>query len=277
MEEASKIKKLALKSLKGKWKDAFLLTFIFSFIVFAIYLLEYFSQFNDIIYLIVALFVFVITIPLNYGFTAAIYKLKKNNSISYFDSIKFAFKNFRKSWSIFGNTILKILPLFIIFFLVSLILAIGSTIIADSNIYISDISSISNLNQIEKIGVILSIAGLIGYLICLILLVPQFLKYSLTFFIALDNPNLSSKKIVKESAKLMKNKKWSLFKIFISFIFWAIVALIPYSIFIDIFSLPILGLAAFLISYSLLIPYIIFTFIEYYESIKLENLETEKH
>lgn len=271
MEESAKYRKLARQRLKGFWKDSFIVSFFFVYTLTLLYLLEYYAQTNDILYVLTMLFVFIVTFPLNYGYFATVYKIRNLKKYSYFDVFILTFKNFKRALSILLNILIKILPFFILFLVTVMILAFGTTVIINSNSTVENLSSFNLMDNTTKIGVVSFFIGLIGYIICIILFIPKFLLYSLSFLIGINEPELKPKQIVEKSAYLMKRHRIKLFSLLISFIFWAIIALIPFTICLDILRLPLVGLTVFLLCFSLLLPYVIFSVIEFYEDRKKEN------
>lgn len=265
MEESNKIRKAARKSLSGKWKEAFYINLVFCFIVVILALLQYYMQFNNIAYFIATLITFIVAIPLQYGLFASLYKLRNNEKVAYFDSIKLGLKNFKRAWSITARILLKILPILLFLFVAALIMSVGATIVAKSNIKIDSLSAFNVLDKNGKLGIILVLCGMLGYLIFTILLVPKLLLYAPTYIIGFNNNELNSKEVLLKSKKIMKGNRVDLFKLLISFIFWIIIAFIPYSILVDALNLPIIGLVVFVFCYALLLAYILMSIIEFYE------------
>ena len=74
--------------------------------------------------------------------------------------------------------------------------------------------------------------------------------YQLSYFIAIDNPDLSSKEAVLKSRELMTNNRWNLFKLQFSFIGWIILSAFT-------FGIGLLWVA----------PYMLFSIISFYESL----------
>lgn len=66
------------------------------------------------------------------------------------------------------------------------------------------------------------------FLWSLLLLVPGIIKglsYSMTYFILLDNPEMSNNAAIEESMRMMDGHKWQFFKLYLSFIGWAILCI----------------------------------------------------
>lgn len=79
-------------------------------------------------------------------------------------------------------------------------------------------------------------------------------RYSMTFFIIADEPELSGAAAIKKSKEMMKGHKWELFVLLFSFFWWYI-----------------LGIITFGLAYIYIIPYIEATVVNFYEKIKTEN------
>lgn len=80
-------------------------------------------------------------------------------------------------------------------------------------------------------------------------------RYSMTFFIIADEPELSGAAAIKKSKEMMKGHKWELFVLLFSFFWWYI-----------------LGIITFGLAYIYIIPYIEATVVNFYEKIKTENV-----
>jgi len=72
---------------------------------------------------------------------------------------------------------------------------------------------------------IMTIVGLILVIVADIWYIARSLLYSLSVFVAYDNPNMSSLEVVNESARMMKGNRWKIVLLSLSFIGWAILAL----------------------------------------------------
>ena len=91
----------------------------------------------------------------------------------------------------------------------------------------------------------------------LLLIVPGIIKslsYSMTFFVLRDNPHLSNNAAIEKSMQLMDGHKMQLFRLYLSFIGWFILALLT------------LG-----IGFILLVPYVNTTLAHFYEQLKAED------
>lgn len=91
-----------------------------------------------------------------------------------------------------------------------------------------------------------------------LLVIPGIVKafsYSMTPFILVDRPELSTREAIHESRRMMKGRKWELFCLALSFLGWMI-----------------LGIFTLFIGYLWLIPYMQTSFAAFYQNI----LEEEK-
>jgi len=198
---ASDIKKEARNALRGKWGTAIC-------IILVSLALSYIGN------LVTKLSVFylIIDIPLTFGLTASFIKLKRDKKVSTSDFLKDGFANFCKSWEICFLTLKKLtLPIIcIILTIIILNIIIGYT-------YSPVIMHLPNSSKpsilINIILILLPLATLIyGY--------SKFLLYSLSYYIAYDNPELSSKECVLKSETLMKGNRINYLLLKFSFLGW---------------------------------------------------------
>lgn len=237
----SEIRKDAREALAGKWGKAACITLVFLAISLIITYVQKLVGEESIIYDILDLVYFIINIPLSFGLLISFIKLKRGEEVKAFDFFQEGFNRFKKSWGIWFQTLLKLLlPTILLVFLIIAItyLSIGAIIfgeVATSNILIVTILLIA----------------------AIIYMIRKSLLYVLSYNISYDNPELSSKECVKKSAELMKGNRGKYFLLELSFIGWAILAVLTLGI-------GILWLA----------PYMQITAICFYE--KLLKPEVEK-
>lgn len=92
-------------------------------------------------------------------------------------------------------------------------------------------------------------------------LIPGIIKtYAYTFvpYIVAENPDLSSREVIKISEKLTSGEKWKIFELYVSFIGWNLLGMLA-------FGIGILGIQ----------PYVEGTFAELYKTLKLEKFGEE--
>ena len=198
---SSQIRAEARNSLAGKWGKAALLTLVY---VVLTYIIGFVLGFVPFVGGIVSL---VINPVLAFGFLIGFIKLKRGEEVGYIDFFKNGFNQFGKVWGVIGQTILKmILPIIaIIVSVVILFAGIGSTAAS------GDFS-------------ILTVIGVIAYIVSLIWAVVKGYSYVLSQYILYDNPDMNSKSIVEKSEELMVGHKWAWFWLPITFIGWLILS-----------------------------------------------------
>lgn len=233
---SSELRANARESLKGKWGKVALITLTYGIINWVI------SFILGLIPFIGGILVTIISLPLSFGFLVTFMKLKRNEEVTYTDFLNLGFSNFGKVWGVFGNIILKlIIPivLVVVFIMVMTFSGIG----AGASLALRSTSATTGFTG-------LVIVGLIGYIVSLIYLILKSYYYTLSFYILYDNPNKTGKEIVEESQKLMTGNRWSFFWLGLTFIGWAILSAFT-------FGIGMLWLT----------PYMIVTFIAFYESL----------
>lgn len=241
---SSELRANARESLKGKWGKAALITLVYVIINWVISFILRFIPF------IGGILVTIISLPISFGLLVTFMKLKRNEEVTLTDFLNLGFSNFGKVWRVFGNLILKlIIPIILV--IVSIMVMTFSGIGAGVGIAFNSTSATTGFTG-------LIIVGLIGYIISLIYLIVKSYYYTLCFYILYDNPNKTGKEIVEESKKLMTGNRWSFFWLGLTFIGWAILAAFTF------------GIGMFW-----LIPYMIVTFVAFYESLAGNKKDVE--
>ncbi len=243
---SSDLRKNAREALNGKWGKAALLTLVYAVITFVI------SFVLNLIPFIGSIASFVISVPLSYGILVSFIKLKRNEEINYTDFLTIGFSSFGKIWAVFGNMVLKlIIPVVLV--VVFIMLMTFSGIGAGVGIAFKSASATTGFAG-------LAIVGAIGYIASLIYLVVKSYYYCLSYYILYDNQDKTGKEIVEQSEKLMKGNRWKFFWLGLTFIGWSILAGFTF------------GIGMFW-----LMPYIMVTFVCFYESLAgtKENVEVE--
>ena len=236
---SSQLRANAREALKGKWGKAALLTLLYAIITFVI---SFVLKFIPVVGYIVD---FVIALPMSYGLLVSFMKLKRGEEVSYTDFLTIGFSSFGKVWAVFGNMVLKmIIPIvLIIVFMIVMILGAGGSMVG----FLSN----SSTAQVASAGFGgLAIVGLIGYIFSFVYAIVKGYLYSLSYYILYDNVDKTGKEIVEESASLMKGNRWSFFWLGLTFIGWAI---------LSVFTLYI--------GRVWLVPYIMVSFVFFYESL----------
>lgn len=233
---SSELRKSARESLKGKWGKAALITLVYAIITWLVtFILNFIPFIGGIISAVISL-------PISYGLLVTFMKLKRSEEVGYVDFLSLGFSNFGKVWGVLGNMVLKlIIPIVLV--LVFIILMVFSGVGAGVGIAFKSASATTSFAG-------LAIIGMIGYIASLIYLVVKSYYYSLSYYILYDNTDKTGKEIVEESEKLMRGNRWSYFWLGLTFIGWAILAIITFGI-----------------GMLWLMPYMMVTFVCFYESL----------
>ena len=176
-------------------------------------------------------------------------KLSRSENVSLTDFINIGLQNSKKVLKVFGRLLLKIIFPIILIIISSIIF----TIILIYTLY----NSISTIPLIIC-GIIL-IASIVYY-------IAKLLSYILIFYIIYDNKDITSKEILEKSHKLMNSHKLDYILLCISFIGWYLLISVCSKILL-MFVNQILAILFLGISILLLIPYISFSLINFYEEL----------
>ena len=251
---ASEARRKAREALKGNWGKSALILLIYVAILFVIGLLTSIPLLG----LLVAIGEFVIMPPITYGLAMTFMKMKRGQEVGYVDFLKDGFENFSRSWCITGRLLLKmIVP--IILYIVALIV-IGISVFTSAVGLISLSSSVTGASVFFLIIAIILVAVAAGFFIVLAL------KYALSNYIAIDNPNMSALECVNKSGELMDGNSGKLFCLELSFIGWVLLASILPAIFAGI-GIDILYIITMYAAEIFLLPYIQMALVVFYENV----------
>ena len=240
----------AREKLTGKWGKAACISLAYLVIAFLIGFIQGNVEENSFLNLIVSIIVFIIEVPLSFGLVYSMYKLFKDEETSAFDFCSLGFSNFGRAWGITWQMILKMIVPVILIIISHIIFAFSITFYVSS--FFSYIYSGSTSEAI--IASSLSFVSVILFIFSVIWALTKYYYYALSFLIAMDNPEMTSKEAVEESKKLMNDNRGKLFGLQMSFIGWAILALFTFGI-----------------GYIWLIPYMQFATICFYDKVKETN------
>lgn len=247
---SSELRAKAREKLTGKWGKAACISLAYLVIAFLIGFIQGHVEENSFLSFIVSIIVFIIEVPLSFGLIYSFYKLFKDEETSAFDFCSLGFSNFGRAWGVTWQTILKMIVPVILMIISYVLIAFSiSLYVASSFSYIYS-GSASGLGMAG----LLSIVGIILLIVSVIWGLTKYYYYALSYLIAMDNPEMTSKEAVEESKKLMNNNRGKLFGLQISFIGWAILALFTFGI-----------------GYIWLIPYMQFATICFYDKVKKTN------
>lgn len=228
--KASEIRKEARESLKGKWKKAACITLAFLLISFVVGFIQGFLDEDTVLYNIIDIIFFIISIPLSFGLLISFMKLKRNEEVGTFSLFNEGFSRFGKAFGIWFHTLIRLLLPIICLVLVAILMV-----------------SLGVVNFLTQSNLILTILGTILFIATIIYVACRALLYVLAYNISYDNPELSSKECVKKSEALMKGNRGNYFVLELSFIGWFLLVIITTSLgtalltFIFVSLLSILG------------------------------------
>ncbi len=241
---SSEIRTEARKSLQGKWFSGVLIIFIY--LLFSLLVSYFIGKMDTSISLLLNIIYFIITIPISFGFTISMMKLKRYEKVGPFDFLKDGFANFSRSWAITGHILLKLIG-YIVVAILGLLVAVFSLEVTSISAIFSNSLDVSSLTGTT---LIICLVGFLLYIVPLILMIPKSFLYVLSIFIGYDNPDLTAKEAVEKSAELMNGNRWRYFCLSLSFIGWAILSV--FTLYIGLFWL---------------IPYMEVSFVVFYEEL----------
>ena len=254
MMTATNTRKEARESLKGKWVKAVLIFLAYGVILYLIQLvLKTIEKNNELLYLILSIGEIIISVPILYGFVIAFMKLKRGEEVNSFDFLTLGFSNFKRSWDVAWNEFLVIVVPFLIMLVI--LFVVSGYLVYSSGLIMSS----SSFKYIITSNYIVFVISLIAIMACTIWSIVKRYSIALAKYIAYDEPGLSGKEAVKKSKQLIQGNKGNLFVLELSFIGWAILAILT------------LG-----IGYLWLMPYINVSQICFYEELKNKNKLEQK-
>ncbi|OKZ77700.1 MAG: hypothetical protein BHW01_04075 [Clostridium sp. 27_14] len=252
----------ARRKLDGKWGKAVCIVLASLLISIAINAIQSIFPDDSLISSVASLAAAIIEVPIQFGLIFAFLKLFLGEDVKAFDFLKLGFSdgNFSRSWkvsfSIFGQLVLPIV-LFVIA-IVLIVFSVAGVAVSSTmplvNSYSSSASYAYGLGALSGFSLVLFIAGMILFIVSSILMATRSYYYALSYFIAFENPSMTSKECVLKSKELMIGNRGKLFCLQFSFIGWAILAT---------FTLGI--------GFLWLIPYMQFATISFYKSLTSDN------
>lgn len=241
----TEIKKEARNALEGKRNKGALIMLAYVVIMLIITIIE--NTFKEtMISKSISIAKTIITVPLSFGITFSFIRLKRGEDVKAFDFLYSGFSNFGRAWKISLRVTLKMLLPIILICIIAFVMIV---------MIIQDSIQLLEVNVIYKLNYMI----LIEFIACIILyiyIITRVFLYSLTTYIAFDNPDMTALEVVNESAKVMKGNRIKLFLLLLSFIGWAILCL---------FTLGI--------GYLWLIPYVQVTGVCFYEKLFTKSEE----
>ena len=154
----SDIRKQAREALSGKWKNAVLITLVYSLFEFVLGYIGQLLGNATVLSYIFRIVSIIISIPIAYGLIISFMKLKKGEEVKCYDFLTSGFSNFTRSWKLVGNMLLKLwLPILLyILAIIVLSFAISFGIIS---VYLAESSAVTVIASI--IGIIVLFAAFV--------------------------------------------------------------------------------------------------------------------
>ena len=158
----------------------------------------------------------IITLPIAFGLTISFLKIKRGENVSTFDFFKDGFSRFSRAWGVAWHTFIKmIIP----------ILCIIASVFLFGILLASSIALYSMGSSLQVSHPIIFAIAIILYIFGIFYGIVRGLLYSLSYYIAYDHPEMSTKECVQRSEDLMRGHRGDLFLLELSFIGWAILSL----------------------------------------------------
>lgn len=220
---SSSFRAAAREKLAGKWGKVALFTLAYMAIFFVLGFIEGLFKEGSTIQNLISILIYVIEIPLAFGLTISLFKVYNSGDAKAFDFLSLGFKNFGKSWGISLRILLKLLVPVIVLIVSIVLIGFGMVGTMGSAILVADSSTSGGFAGVSIIGVIL-------YFVSLVWIIVKSYYYMLSYIVAADNENLTSKEAVDKSKQLMEGKRGKLFCLQFSFIGWAILAALTFGI-----------------------------------------------
>ena len=218
--KASEFRAKARERLAGKWGKAacivlayFVISILFSFVT------GLFEE-GSVLASLVSIAITIIELPLSFGLIIAFYNLYSSKEVGAFDFLSLGFQNFKRAWAIAFRMFLKLLAPFILL-IVSVLLLGGAVGFAAASAILG--SSASGALVVMLIGFIL-------YVVSLVWMITRSYYYVMSYYVAIDNPELSAKEAVNQSREMMTNNRAKLFWLELSFIGWMFLAILTLGI-----------------------------------------------
>lgn len=212
----SEIKKNAREALTGKWGKGVSIILANLAVSLVISFIHGLFQENSLISSLLKIAMLIIEVPIALGLSYAFIKLKRGEEVKAFDFLNLGFSNFGRAWKITLRTFLKLI-------LPEIVMILGAGMIGLSVGIVA-----GNEALYAEPGVATLILMCIGWIVLIaawIWSIARRLSYSLTLFVAYDNPEMRSLEVVNESARMMNGNRWKIFLLGLSFLGWAILGI----------------------------------------------------
>lgn len=206
----SNLRKQAREALKNNWGKAILLTLAYYFFVIILDAFQKIFFKSPSLSLAYSIIELVITVPIAFGLSISFLNLKRQKTTTAFSFITEGFSRFGKCWNIYLWVLVKMLLPICCFIMAIILFCV--------------------LLAIRLQIWLVIIISIIAYLTCIVYAVSRGLLYSLVYYIACDEPDLTGKEVVNKSEKLMTGNRGNLFLLELSFIGWMFLGILTLGI-----------------------------------------------
>ena len=206
----SNLRKQAREALKNNWGKAILLTLAYYFFVIILDAFQKIFFKSPSLSLAYSIIELVITVPIAFGLSISFLNLKRQKTTTAFSFITEGFSRFGKCWNIYLWVLVKMLLPICCFIMAIILFCV--------------------LLAIRLQIWLVIIISIIAYLACIVYAVSRGLLYSLVYYIACDEPDLTGKEVVNKSEKLMTGNRGNLFLLELSFIGWMFLGILTLGI-----------------------------------------------
>ncbi|PHB25933.1 hypothetical protein COE80_15005 [Bacillus pseudomycoides] len=277
----SEMKREALQSLKGRWGlgiGSTILYFILNYLISIILGLIIILPFAIVFLLVVdyttifegeemgigvglgiVMFYLLIIIAniasygiMAYGLTSVYVQISRRKDAS-LDALFEGFRGFKRMWN-------AAKPMFLIF----LYCGIWIPVVVISIFFL--LAQVGN-----GAGEGLGIAFLVLLIIAFIIVIIIYFSYTMTYYVMIEHPEYGVLQAMKESKAIMKGHKMDLFLLWLSFIGWAVLPIIPF-LWLSFMGWNVLAMFIFGIGFFLLCPYFLTTTAHFYQHISNKEL-----
>ena len=206
----SNLRKQAREALKNNWGKAILLTLAYYFFVIILDAFQKIFFKSPSLSLAYSIIELVITVPIAFGLSISFLNLKRQKTTTDFSFVTEGFSRFGKCWNIYLWVLVKMLLPICCFIMAIILFCV--------------------LLAIRLQIWLVIIISIIAYLTCIVYAVSRGLLYSLVYYIACDEPDLTGKEVVNKSEKLMTGNRGNLFLLELSFIGWMFLGILTLGI-----------------------------------------------
>ncbi len=257
--EIKDIKKQARADLNDIYPKTVIITFLYIAITFSLDMIintvVEMAIIPTIIKLIVFLVYIIVFIPIYFGITSTFLDISDKKVLKVTDFIDKAKANFIKVWRVTLRICFRLL--------VPIVSGIVVGSVAGAIAYL--VFNINNPASMEYVITYSSIS-----ILFLLYMLAMFLPYALSYIVLADDNTKTSKEIVAESKKLLKNHIWDYLELFISFLGWMILIGVIASLANQYIKIAEIGTVISRAGTVLLLPYILMSQSLFYKALRNE-------